>query len=627
MSISYLPLDDSHLARTFRLLHILRGEEGSTLSCRLRHFSIHRAPPYRAISYTWGDPFATGERNDETELEEVLVDGSSVYVSKSVTSVLKAMRDWHTAHSDWIWADAICIDQSNVRERGQQVVLMSQIYSQADSIVVWLGPATEDSDVALGLLRDLADDRRKDDPRTAILQRVADTKGIARWLALAGLMNRRWWTRAWVLQECVLARLLDYACGKTLIPGGDVLDGFDAIEDHRDKVYDMLSDIHGVSLNVHSGNVINGMSRMRAARLAGTVYSMQTCHFRSMSAQATAPRDYVYAKLGLASDGHFVHPDYAKGVMETYRDFVADHIRATRSLDIIYFDARPRETPNLPSWVPDWNASFGAEHLVTEEKISIGHGVQLVQTEILENRNKDAVATFDFKADDSHRLVVSCCFFDIVDGVSKAGEVGWQGTEAPRPMSQTKFPKSAYGDDEATFNAVWRTLVANKGFEDQPLLPATGGILAAVLNPENLKQPKSGPRFTNYWENVRGFRVGDKTVEEWMRWGREYLPTSQFTLEEQIEVERSFVDVSYFRRFLTTSRGYTGIASCETEVGDQVCVLKGIKLPVILRRADGTRGGDPLDYSLGDWILVGHGYVHQIMEAPQSKPFVTAGIV
>lgn len=627
MPISYLPLGDPHLSRNFRLLKIHPAGEGSVLKCSLKHFSIHQSPPYRAISYTWGSPFSVGERNDTTKLETIVVDGKPLEVSQSVACALKAMRDWHPAPSEWIWADAICIDQSNVHERGQQVVLMSQIYSQADSVFVWLGPSSEDSDIALGLLRDLASDRRQPYPRSAILARASDPQQSGRWRALATFMGRRWWARAWILQESVLARQLHFACGKTLVNGDDVLNGFDATEDYRDKIYNLLSDVHGVALNVHSGNVINGMSRMRTARMLGTVYSMQRCHFRSMSAQATDPRDYVYAKLGLASDGHFVQPDYTKGVMETYRDFVAGYIKATRTLDIIYFDARPRETPNLPSWVPDWNASFGAEPLVPDHTVSISAEVPLIQEELAKNQQKDTTASFDFETDGLSRLIVDCCFFDTVDGVSKAGEVGWQGAEARRPMSQSQQAHSAYGGEEPTFDAVWRTLLANKGFEDGELLPTAGGILAASMAPANVADPKSGPRFTSYWENLKDLKVADKTVEEWMKWGRETLPAPPFTLEEQFEVESAFVDVWYFRRFLTTTRGYTGVVSCETEPGDWVCVLKGSKLPVILRRAKTGGDNETANPSSGHWTLVGHGYVHGIVEEAQSKPFVTASII
>ena len=40
-----------------------------------------------------------------------------------------------------VWADAVCIDQSNFKERAEQVTLMGKIYSRAASVVIYTGPA------------------------------------------------------------------------------------------------------------------------------------------------------------------------------------------------------------------------------------------------------------------------------------------------------------------------------------------------------------------------------------------------------------------------------------------------------------------------------------------------------
>lgn len=201
--ILYLPLGNIHLAQDFRLLRTHPAEEGARLSCALEHFSIQHAPPYRAISYTWGDPFAVGERNNAIELEPILLDGKEVLVSKAVANVLKAMRDWHPADTAWVWADAICIDQNNVRERGQQVLLMPQIYLKADSVFVWLGPETDDSDAAIAILLGLAADRRLQLSRDAVLTRAKDPSNRANWSALAKVCISRIWNSQLVLPHII----------------------------------------------------------------------------------------------------------------------------------------------------------------------------------------------------------------------------------------------------------------------------------------------------------------------------------------------------------------------------------------------------------------------------------------
>jgi hypothetical protein len=42
-----------------------------------------------------------------------------------------------------VWADAICIDQTNNSERGHQVNIMGEIYRTARNVVVYLGKSTE----------------------------------------------------------------------------------------------------------------------------------------------------------------------------------------------------------------------------------------------------------------------------------------------------------------------------------------------------------------------------------------------------------------------------------------------------------------------------------------------------
>jgi hypothetical protein len=40
---------------------------------------------------------------------------------------------------EWLWIDALCIDQSNAMKRNHQVQQMGLIYSQAERVMVWLG--------------------------------------------------------------------------------------------------------------------------------------------------------------------------------------------------------------------------------------------------------------------------------------------------------------------------------------------------------------------------------------------------------------------------------------------------------------------------------------------------------
>jgi hypothetical protein len=55
----------------------------------------------------------------------------------------------------YFWIDAVCINQSNDKEKGCQVGRMADIYQQACNVIVWLGPADNSSDVAMDCLNTL----------------------------------------------------------------------------------------------------------------------------------------------------------------------------------------------------------------------------------------------------------------------------------------------------------------------------------------------------------------------------------------------------------------------------------------------------------------------------------------
>ncbi|KAK0713942.1 heterokaryon incompatibility protein-domain-containing protein [Lasiosphaeria miniovina] len=72
--------------------------------------------------------------------------------SESLAVALAGVRA-HNAPNDFtIWADAICINQSDLAEKSSQVALMSSIYSSAARVVGWLGEAAGESNYAIELI-------------------------------------------------------------------------------------------------------------------------------------------------------------------------------------------------------------------------------------------------------------------------------------------------------------------------------------------------------------------------------------------------------------------------------------------------------------------------------------------
>src|SRR5436305_4814257 len=62
------------------------------------------------------------------------------------------LRHRHETDTLTLWIDQVCINQKDTAEKAKQVVLMGDVYSNANKVVVWLGQAANGSDELIDLL-------------------------------------------------------------------------------------------------------------------------------------------------------------------------------------------------------------------------------------------------------------------------------------------------------------------------------------------------------------------------------------------------------------------------------------------------------------------------------------------
>jgi hypothetical protein len=121
-----------------RLLEVVQGKVGEHVVCAMSVWPLDTAPSYDAISYTWGDPTLT---------VPITINGQTMVVRQNCEYV---MQQWFTTKkkstSKYIWVDAACIDQSNLRERGFQVTIMGELYEKATQVLACVGPHSDDSE-------------------------------------------------------------------------------------------------------------------------------------------------------------------------------------------------------------------------------------------------------------------------------------------------------------------------------------------------------------------------------------------------------------------------------------------------------------------------------------------------
>ncbi|KAK4891618.1 hypothetical protein LTR27_009787 [Elasticomyces elasticus] len=278
--------------------------------------------PWTALSYSWGS----------TEHHKTItVNGRPGFiVTANAYAAIRRLRKpvgQHGSEEDVVpvWIDAICINQADAKEKTATVRRMSEIYSTAISVFVWLGPCYSDG--------------RGDEDETCCVHKDSDHfGGRAR-----NLLSRRmpyfseeismdtsqWWWRIWTLQEAILATSLTILIGPHRY---DWESYYKSIQQH-----DLLP--HPIK---HRMNEV--ATYREASRLHG-IGAWQLSNLLVMSApySSSNPRDKVYALQGLLTSagwrkfGHTFIGDYEASPEEaaceaTYHIMVFED----RGLDQLY---------------------------------------------------------------------------------------------------------------------------------------------------------------------------------------------------------------------------------------------------------------------------------------------------
>jgi hypothetical protein len=146
---------------------------------------------FTALSYVWGD---------EKIRDPIIINGVGTSITRNLAEVLYRLRA--EGKAQYLWADAVCINQYDNGEKSVQVSKMDQIYSKATRTYIWLGEEGDRSDLAMHLVANCSQEKM-----------AAFDPEAAEWQSLYRLLRRPWWTRLWIIQEAVLSRKAIVKCG------------------------------------------------------------------------------------------------------------------------------------------------------------------------------------------------------------------------------------------------------------------------------------------------------------------------------------------------------------------------------------------------------------------------------
>ncbi|KAI3401955.1 hypothetical protein diail_6515 [Diaporthe ilicicola] len=618
---TYKPLSNDH---STRVLIVEPGTGGADLQTRLEVVDLDEDLEYEAISYTWGDP------KDQVPLR---VRAETVMIPKNLENALKRLRN--PDRRRYIWADAVCINQADVAERGQQVSIMRNLYSKARRVLVWLGQdKAKFANLAFTTVCEIVRSwRPPSDPQRFTSYKQAfeprkETLSIDedRWTALQAMFQTEYFTRFWVIQELVLGQNATIVWGDHTISWGLV----------------------GISAAwlLTRGWATNPDWPISAAYNAFLIYVLPLARRSAMSSfskldlsavlamtmgkfKSTDPRDRIFALLGLPFSGNdpqkgtLVSPDYTADVQSVYLSATKRMLTQDANLRLLSAVQHGLEIDSSsPSWLPKWDQPPSTEPLALRQE----HGYYANGGELFFPGD-------DTFGADGKSLTLTGLKVTTVTAVTApftAGRISFSGL-SDRDRNTMLVILSYLNDPGRQVRASWSdTMEKNTipGYNDperqaEVLSGGEGFRMAAttavpgkygmrrsteILDGEKMGVDNLG-EFLLYWRerctwDAGALRHGD-FKDFWAAVEKEGNP---YTTERAMCSMNAFLG----RRVFHCEDGKLGIGPAAMRAGDVVAVLFGGIVPYVLRPLDSS--GDGGGGSGQKWAFVGECIVPMIMQ-------------
>lgn len=659
--------------------------------CSLETFKLHDAPGYNALSYTWGDPGQSGYIN---------VDGHTVSVGRSLLNALHRLR--RDFWLDYLWVDALCINQNDDEEKTHQVPLMNQIYANAQFVYIWLGEELSLTAQAFSFIEKSASAQmhvreRQDEIYGGGQDHSPDPEQkaeLARWrlekihslnseadskLAIQQLFENPYWSRIWVLQEVVTTPDARIVCG----PKKTKLSALMVAVEFWEAAHSLLINVNEYSALGYDFSVFDNFRRI----VCGSPYHMTQLpehhakltliekarnmdlipahsdvfrtFVRTRQFKATDDRDKIYALLNLLpSDDTFLKPDYSRSEAALYRDLIVDGIRHYKSLFCITMGGvgifQESQSTKPPSWIPDFRRIGDTTNSYSIPIFMTGYG-----TRSAVNACKYKAPEYSFSSEDERilqakgflcdkiRLVVDDTETDLITSILLALKTQLSSSDDQEnihsELFNTFFPRDLFlNRDHVPSNVYFADMQQVRRVLASGMMLYIGELFLHYspqpkVNRINAERRRQGlEKFTPLEEYEVVLLQGDAaisyfavthSVEHEMNqskdicdrlykqavdaFGDKYPDEIPLPLHERHETESAaavgrFIgamrEVWSYRNFVITERGCMGFARPGTRIGDDVCILHGCPVPLIVRPDE------------SEYVIVGDCYLRGMMQ-------------
>ncbi|KAH6671946.1 heterokaryon incompatibility protein-domain-containing protein [Halenospora varia] len=560
---------------SFRILELLAGQAEDEISIRL-HLADWKSPPsYEAISYAWG---STKVKAD------ILCHGSTLRITPNLRHALLKMR--RKDSSRYLWADAVCINQEDILERGHQVNIMIKIYQNASRVLVWLGSdeyrhaerameaVDEISNVCCQESNILVPDLRMVEDLGSLITtqfKNLECNSPDSWYSVSWLFSRKWFSRIWVFQEVNAGPEVLVMCGESEISWDAV-----AMAAYYIRTFPELYNSNSLPQSFYENATYmrtffdDNDSILHLLHIARRLH----CH---------DPRDRVYAMLGMSMFATLDPPiqaNYVKSKLDVYQEVAEVYFKHYSNLDILSLVQHDQSLDeDFPSWVPFWDRGM-RRNVILDELSPRKHIMSL---------NIPSTVTIDPQA---RILMVTGFTFDTITASEEINRQEWYLSPSDNmdlhPVLQfwMRNYKSAarYVTHELVTDVYGKVLTAGLDYKGTEPVTSTRGIQTDFNEFILHLLERAGENAGLYPQVQRKRGYGNA-----------------------LSFQHRAAQIGWNRSFFATSKGYLGLGPNTLRVGDAVTILRGGAIPYIQRSRNGHHQ------------LVGEAYVHGIMEAELTK--------
>jgi hypothetical protein len=508
---------------------------------------------------------------------------------------------------------------------------MKTIYESSAGTFIWLGPDSDDSEMAMRMIEHydeawrsrppelkhaiVKDENKSEYLKIAEKELHPDYKQAVE--AVTRLFLRAWWRRAWIVQETVVSPGAVLFCGTAPITWEWVTSTIRVLMQHLVS-YRTLSGDNGnlmealiaIALRAMVGYRCIESFRAEVVHLDPPAVEFPEALHRLRPSHASDPRDKVYAALGLTKNANFISVDYNQSVCDVYTSATRRWIETSNDLHILGF-CGIQLTEGLPTWVTDWAKNDSFERDPLYKRISIGKDdAESQQEKVYSAGGKH---TLKVKFGPSSRIL-------ILQGIplDKLDFVG-------QPSGPFTTQLSGTLESKTTENLYQSQLLDEKAISDFVTDKIFYGWLRLWLE----KQKDAGEYCRCLYVNNSNMSLDEALSDEL---GPGYTPTNESILDayhRTLMTDIYFDESSVFsgriqegrddfvgnsmlfsvfkmfigRVFMATTLGFMVLGPEEGKLGDFIYIIPGSETLFLLRPK-----GD------GDFTFVGECYVHGMMD-------------